>query len=43
MKLSSDYVQDFTYKKVTGAGHWMMLDQPEQVSQLLLDFLDQTE
>lgn len=27
------------YEKVTGAGHWLMLDQPQDVSSLLVDFL----
>jgi len=27
------------YERITGAGHWMMIDQPEVVNQLLVDFL----
>ena len=27
------------YEKITGAGHWMMLDKPNELNQLLLDFL----
>ena len=27
------------YEKITGAGHWIMLDQPAEVNRLLLEFL----
>ncbi len=27
------------YERVTGAGHWMMLEKPELINRLLLDFL----
>lgn len=27
------------YARVDGAGHWMQLDRPDAVNQLLLDFL----
>ena len=26
------------YERVDGASHWMMLDRPEQVNELLLDW-----
>ncbi|MBB5137769.1 pimeloyl-ACP methyl ester carboxylesterase [Thermocatellispora tengchongensis] len=26
------------YERLEGAGHWMQLDHPEKVSELLLDF-----
>ena len=29
----------FRYERVEGAGHWMMLDAPGEVTRLLLDFL----
>jgi pimeloyl-ACP methyl ester carboxylesterase len=29
----------FRYERVEGASHWMQLDQPERVNELLLDFL----
>ena len=29
----------WTYARVEGAGHWMQLDRPDAVNQLLLDFL----
>jgi pimeloyl-ACP methyl ester carboxylesterase len=27
------------YERVEGAGHWMQLEAPERVNELLLDFL----
>jgi pimeloyl-ACP methyl ester carboxylesterase len=27
------------YEKISGAGHWLMLDKPDEVSRLLIDFL----
>jgi pimeloyl-ACP methyl ester carboxylesterase len=30
---------EWRYERVEGAGHWFMLEQPERVSALLLDFL----
>jgi pimeloyl-ACP methyl ester carboxylesterase len=29
----------WSYKRLAGAGHWLMLDQPEVVSRLLIEFL----
>jgi pimeloyl-ACP methyl ester carboxylesterase len=29
------------YEKIAGAGHWMMLDRPDELNRLLLDFLGQ--
>jgi pimeloyl-ACP methyl ester carboxylesterase len=29
------------YERIGGAGHWMMLDQPEALNRLLIDFLKQ--
>ena len=29
----------FRYERIDGAGHWMQLDKPDEVSALLLDFL----
>lgn len=40
MKQSTDYVTNFTYKKIEGAGHWMMLDKPKEVNSLILTFLN---
>ncbi len=31
--------EDWNYEKITGAGHWMMLDKPKKINRLLLDFL----
>ncbi len=39
MKQSTDFVIDFTYKKVEGAGHWIMLDKSMEVNSLILNFL----
>jgi pimeloyl-ACP methyl ester carboxylesterase len=37
---SSRYVDgSFRYERIEGAGHWMQLDAPDQVSALLIDFL----
>ena len=30
---------DWRYERIEGAGHWFMLEQPERVNALLLDFL----
>ena len=27
------------YERIEGAGHWMQLEAPDKVNQLLLDFL----
>jgi pimeloyl-ACP methyl ester carboxylesterase len=27
------------YERIDGAGHWMQVDAPERVNELLLDFL----
>ena len=32
-------VDDFRYERVEGAGHWLQLDAPDRVNELLLDFL----
>ena len=29
----------FTYERIEGASHWMQLDQPERVNELILRFL----
>jgi pimeloyl-ACP methyl ester carboxylesterase len=39
MEQSKDFVIDFTYRKIEGAGHWMMLDRPEEVNSEMLNFL----
>jgi len=40
MKGSGEYVDGiWRYERIDGAGHWMQLDAPERVNQLLLDFL----
>jgi pimeloyl-ACP methyl ester carboxylesterase len=37
---SAHHVQgEWRYERIEGAGHWMMLEQPERVGALLLDFL----
>ncbi len=40
MAESAPYVQgEWRYERIEGVGHWMMLEQPERISALLLDFL----
>lgn len=40
MVLSGGVVQGpWRYEKISGAGHWMMLDKPEELNRLLIDFL----
>lgn len=40
MKNSGKYVSaEWRYKCIKGAGHWFMLEQPEQTNQLLLNWL----
>jgi pimeloyl-ACP methyl ester carboxylesterase len=40
MALSAGAVDGaWRYERITGAGHWMMLDKPEDLNRLLLDFL----
>ena len=40
MKTSGDRIRGpFTYRKVSRASHWLMLDQPQELNRLLLDFL----
>jgi pimeloyl-ACP methyl ester carboxylesterase len=33
----------WTYARVEDAGHWMQLEQPDAVNELLVDFLTQVE
>lgn len=39
MKHSSELATNFTYNKIKGAGHWMMLDKPDKLNTLMLNFL----
>lgn len=40
MRNSGDQVEgEFRYERIDGAGHWMQLDQPERINDLLLEFL----
>ncbi len=40
MALSARVVDaPWRYQRISGAGHWMMLDQPEALNRLLIDFL----
>lgn len=40
MALSAAAVEGaWRYERITGAGHWMMLDEPADLNRLLLDFL----
>lgn len=40
MVLSAEVVEaPWRYERISGAGHWMMLDQPEALNRLLIDFL----
>jgi pimeloyl-ACP methyl ester carboxylesterase len=40
MKRSKDYVTGtWRYERVAGAGHWLQLDVPDVISELLVDFL----
>jgi pimeloyl-ACP methyl ester carboxylesterase len=36
-------VEPWRYERVEGAGHWLMLDRPEEVNRLLIDFLLEVE
>ena len=37
---SADFVEGpFRYERLEGAGHWMMLERPGEVNDLLLEFL----
>ena len=40
MTLSAAVVEaPWRYERISGAGHWMMLDQPEALNRLLIEFL----
>lgn len=40
MMLSAGVVEaPWRYERISGAGHWMMLDQPDELNRLLIDFL----
>ena len=41
MKQSTEFAANFTYKKIKGAGHWMMLDKPAELNSLILSFLNE--
>ena len=41
MKTSGERIRGpFQYKKITGASHWLMLDKPQELNRLLLEFLE---
>ena len=41
MLASAEHVTGtWRYERVEGAGHWLQLDAPERVNELVLDFLD---
>ena len=40
MTQSNIFTTDFTYRKIEGAGHWLMLDKPKEVNRIILKFLD---
>jgi pimeloyl-ACP methyl ester carboxylesterase len=41
---SREYVTGpWRYERVEGAGHWLQLDAPHQINELLLEFLESTE
>jgi pimeloyl-ACP methyl ester carboxylesterase len=40
MRNSSKFVEgSWRYERIDGAGHWMQLEAPERVNELLIDFL----
>jgi pimeloyl-ACP methyl ester carboxylesterase len=40
MRRSGDYVAGpWRYERIEGASHWLQLDAPERVNELLLEFL----
>ena len=40
MTLSAGLIDaPWRYERISGAGHWMMLDQPEAINRLLIEFL----
>ena len=43
MRQSTELATDFTFRKIIGAGHWMMLDKPNELNVLMLDFLDKNK
>ena len=36
---SAAFVDDWRYERLEGAGHWMQLDQPDEVSALIRSHL----
>jgi pimeloyl-ACP methyl ester carboxylesterase len=40
MQRSGDFVSgEWRYERVAGVSHWLQLDAPERVNELLLEFL----
>ena len=39
MQLSTEYANNFRYTNIIGAGHWMMLQKPNELNKKILDFL----
>ena len=40
MKCSGEFVAgEWRYERIEGASHWMQLDQPDRINDLLLEFL----
>ena len=40
MQQSAEFTKNFSYRKIEGAGHWMMLDKPKEINSLILEFLN---
>jgi len=43
MQLSYLSTKYFTYHKIVGAGHWMMLEKPGELNKIILDYLDNSK
>lgn len=39
MLFSANFTENFTYKKIKNAGHWMMLDKPNVLNAMILKFI----
>ena len=39
MRDSGDFADDWRYERIEDAGHWIPLDAPERLNELLVSFL----
>ena len=39
VRSAAHVTEPWRYERIEGAGHWMQLDRPDRINELLLEFL----